>query len=354
MAARVSVGGFLLHLCLGTMYCWGNLTTYITSYLRGFEPDLSTSSTLVVFGLAMIGQACSMYAGGKLEQHFGPKRTAIAGLLLVVASALAASFCRTVAELAVSYGVLFGTGVGIAYACPLVAGMRWSPARKGLINGIVTAGFGLGAFVFDFVITAFVNPDDLEPCSYGGPGLCNASTPHVPINPLEAAKACCWADPTNNATKFFNPQGAVARKIPQLLQLLAAVYAVVGFVGCLLIENPPGDREAPASPAPTTGYDATGERSMEPLLSARNTPGRMINADDDVDHHIRAVGRARDMRTRDVIRSPQGWIMGLMFLLTASGGVFMLGTCVSALPISPPLLKRCSPPESPRRCMPVS
>ena len=28
------LGGFLLHLTLGTLYCFGNMNTYMTSYLR--------------------------------------------------------------------------------------------------------------------------------------------------------------------------------------------------------------------------------------------------------------------------------------------------------------------------------
>ena len=28
------MGGFLLHLTLGTLYCFGNMNTYMTSYLR--------------------------------------------------------------------------------------------------------------------------------------------------------------------------------------------------------------------------------------------------------------------------------------------------------------------------------
>ncbi len=32
------VGGFMLHLTLGTLYCFGNLNTYITSYVRKHVP----------------------------------------------------------------------------------------------------------------------------------------------------------------------------------------------------------------------------------------------------------------------------------------------------------------------------
>ena len=32
------LGGFLLHLTLGTLYCFGNMNTYMTSYLRTHVP----------------------------------------------------------------------------------------------------------------------------------------------------------------------------------------------------------------------------------------------------------------------------------------------------------------------------
>ena len=32
------IGGFLLHLTLGTLYCFGNMNTYMTSYLRTHVP----------------------------------------------------------------------------------------------------------------------------------------------------------------------------------------------------------------------------------------------------------------------------------------------------------------------------
>lgn len=35
-------GGFLLHLTLGTLYCFGNMNTYITSYIRTHVPGQVT------------------------------------------------------------------------------------------------------------------------------------------------------------------------------------------------------------------------------------------------------------------------------------------------------------------------
>jgi MFS family permease len=50
-----------------------------------------------------------------------------------------------------TYGFLFGLGVALAYAPPMGVAMRWFPRQKGLVNGIIVGGFGLGAFIFNQV-----------------------------------------------------------------------------------------------------------------------------------------------------------------------------------------------------------
>ena len=41
--------------------------------------------------------------------------------------------------------------------------VQWLPNRKGLVNGCVVAGFGGGAFIFDQVQTAYINPHNKSP-----------------------------------------------------------------------------------------------------------------------------------------------------------------------------------------------
>lgn len=62
----------------------------------------------------------------------------------------------------VTYGFMFGFGVGITYAPPMNAAMKWFPKHKGLVNGVIVAGFGGGAFIFDFVQTAYLNPNNIQ------------------------------------------------------------------------------------------------------------------------------------------------------------------------------------------------
>ena len=56
------MGGFLLHLTLGTLYCFGNMNTYMTSYLRTHvkgqvRPIIDTSiHTRVLETLSVLGE----------------------------------------------------------------------------------------------------------------------------------------------------------------------------------------------------------------------------------------------------------------------------------------------------------
>ena len=51
------VGGFALHLTLGTLYCFGNLNTYITSYIREHvHREITYSDMIWIPTLATIAQ----------------------------------------------------------------------------------------------------------------------------------------------------------------------------------------------------------------------------------------------------------------------------------------------------------
>lgn len=68
----------------------------------------------------------------------------------------------SVVATAITYGTLFGLGTALAYTPPLGVAMRWFPKSKGLVNGIIVGGFGLGAFIFNQIQTAYLNPVNKE------------------------------------------------------------------------------------------------------------------------------------------------------------------------------------------------
>ncbi|KAK0059761.1 oxalate:formate antiporter-like isoform X1, partial [Biomphalaria pfeifferi] len=118
------------------------------------------------------------------------------------------SFALTI----ITYGAVFGFGIGIAYAIPLACCMRWFPERKGLVNGLVVAGFGGGAFIFNQVQTAFINPDNLQ------------------------------ADKEVNGEKYF-VEASILDQVPYVFLLLGGCYAGMQLIGSLLLCNPPASEE---------------------------------------------------------------------------------------------------------------
>ena len=79
---QVVLGGILLHLTLGTLYSFGNIQTYLVSYLRAHADDshdFRYGDSTWIFTLATTGQAIAMFFGGKLEQRIGPRKTVLLG-----------------------------------------------------------------------------------------------------------------------------------------------------------------------------------------------------------------------------------------------------------------------------------
>ena len=60
------------------------------------------------------------------------------------------------------YGIGFPIGIGLVYYTPIVCCWEWFPEKKGLMTGIIVAGFGFGSFIFGFVSTAIINPEDAK------------------------------------------------------------------------------------------------------------------------------------------------------------------------------------------------
>ena len=83
MAGVLSIiGGFLLHLTLGSLYCFGNMNTYMTSYLRTHVPGQEHklySDAIWIPTLATLGQGTFMTFAGHLEERIGVRATILLG-----------------------------------------------------------------------------------------------------------------------------------------------------------------------------------------------------------------------------------------------------------------------------------
>ncbi|XP_033733057.1 oxalate:formate antiporter-like isoform X2 [Pecten maximus] len=208
----VIVGGILVHLSLGTVYTFGNMTPYMTSYMRkkNVSAELTYADSLWISAVATMGQGASVFIGGILQRKLGTRLTTLLGGWISSAGVLLTYFTikSSFGLTALTYGGLFGFGVGIAYASPMGCGMKWLPDKKGLVNGLVVAGFGGGAFVFDQVQTAYLNPSNL---------VANKAAGH---------------------DKYFD-QDSILDRVPSMFLILGGCYAAMQLIGVILLKDPP-------------------------------------------------------------------------------------------------------------------
>jgi len=139
--------GLLINLCLGTIYSWSVFVAPLTSY---FTKDLgltvTASDVLLPFSVFLAFFALTMLFAGRYIEQYGPRNVTIIGGVLTGLGWLLASFATSVPMLYVLYGVIGGTGVGIAYGVPVAVAARWFPDRRGFAVGLTLLGFGFSAF----------------------------------------------------------------------------------------------------------------------------------------------------------------------------------------------------------------
>ena len=153
----IVIGAILIQLALGTIYSWGTLTIFVSPYLNEMR-----EVTVFIFGVGLLSFAITMIFAGQLQQRYGPKKIAILGGILIGIALILSAFMTSFIGLLITYGVIFGSGIGFGYVCPIASASKWFPDKKGLINGIAVAGFGMGSFIFNYVINALANPTGLK------------------------------------------------------------------------------------------------------------------------------------------------------------------------------------------------
>jgi OFA family oxalate/formate antiporter-like MFS transporter len=92
--------------------------------------------------------AVVMVFAGRAQDKFGPRLVATIGGAMMGLGLMVASFASkdSIWLLVLGFGVLGGAGIGLGYASATPPAVKWfSPSKKGLITGIVVAGFGLAS-----------------------------------------------------------------------------------------------------------------------------------------------------------------------------------------------------------------
>jgi OFA family oxalate/formate antiporter-like MFS transporter len=137
---RAVAPALLLHISIGTVYCWSVFKQLIADELNVSSGTIEWGFSLAIFFLGM----SAAFLGPMVERDI--KKSALISTICFVVG-----FAGTGVSIAlhfvpgvfIFYGAVMGIGLGIGYLTPVKNLMLWFSSNKGMATGIAVAGFGL-------------------------------------------------------------------------------------------------------------------------------------------------------------------------------------------------------------------
>lgn len=267
----IAWAGVIVMILAGTVYAWSNFTQPLVASFGWTATEVS-----LVFGLAIFFIGIGAVVGGRWQDQVGPRTVTITGIVLWgLGNLLAAVGPHDVWWWDLTYGIIGGTGNGMAYITPVATVTKWFPDKRGLASGMVVMGFGLGAFIYGFVLKA------------------------IPAFVTASKDASAYADARAAAITAGTPFDAAAHALPAtdvsavatVLLVSGIVYAVLGGLCAMLLQNPPA------------GYSVAGATAAAASQEGSYTPAQ-------------------------VLRTPQLYLLWLMLFVNVVAGILIVSNAV--------------------------
>lgn len=136
--------GVIAMLFAGVLYAWSILKAPLTTEFGWGASELALNFTLAMSFFCIGG-----LLGAQISKRIGYRIALIIAGVLSAAGFILTAYLRdsSVLMLYVSYGVLAGLGIGIAYNVLISTVSAWFPDKKGLCSGCLMMGFGASALV---------------------------------------------------------------------------------------------------------------------------------------------------------------------------------------------------------------
>lgn len=137
----------------GIIYGWSILKAPLAAEFGWSVSALSMNFTLTMWFFCFGGML-----GGVMKNKLGIRTTGlISAVLSMLGFFLASAIKESVGMLYLSYGILSGLGIGIAYNCIISTVSAWFPDKKGLCSGVLMMGFGASALVLGSLADAIIS-----------------------------------------------------------------------------------------------------------------------------------------------------------------------------------------------------
>lgn len=234
-------------ICLGTVYSWSLFTNPLIASF-----GWSTQQTTLTFELAIFFLGVGAVIGGRWQDRVGPRTVTIVGAILWGLGVLLAG-AGTVGLgrfwLYLTYGVIGGLGLGMAYISPVAMVTKWFPDKRGLGSGMVVMGFGLGAFIYNQIVTRI-------------PSFAGAAKAATKFTTAKAA--AIKAGTTFNAAQYALTPDQV-HAIMMTFIVSGIVFLVIGTLCAMVLRNPP------------EGYTVPGAVAAASAAGPSYTPGEALS-----------------------------------------------------------------------------
>ena len=208
---RGAIPALLLHMSIGTVYCWSIFSQEIADYIGW---DKSAAEWAFSFAIFFLGMSAA-FLGNVVEKDIH-RSSLIATICFSLGMAGSGFFIWyggnhqhslvSLIGIYICYGFIMGCGLGTGYLSPVKTLMLWFEDRKGLATGLAVAGFGAAKAIASPIMTAMLA------------GLSGV----VVVDGVE----------TSDGTGVY-----------KMFYVLAVVYFIMMFVGHLLLKKPAGWHE---------------------------------------------------------------------------------------------------------------
>lgn len=269
----IALAGTVVMICLGTVYSWSLFTRPLIAAFNWSNTDVSTTFAIAIFFLGV-----GAVIGGRWQDRVNPRTVTIVGVLLwgigvLLAGAGTPAFGKW--WLYLTYGVVGGLGLGMAYITPVAMVTKWFPDKRGLASGMVVMGFGLGAFIYNQIV------------------------PRIASFAVAAKKATAFVTAAADAKKsgaVFDPtqyalSSADISAIMMVFIVSGIVFVLIGGACAFLLANPPA------------GYTVGGAVAS-------------------------AAEHGRSYTPSEVLATPQFYLLWLILFLNVTAGILVISNAV--------------------------
>lgn len=150
-----------INLCLGSIYAWSVFSSAMTDYFNtSLGMNVTPGDLAIVYTIANSVGPITMISGGWFNDKFGPKKVILVGGIMWGLGMFLSGFATSVGFLIVTYGLVGGLGLGMAYGSTISTCVKFFPDKRGLIGGITTAVYGMSSVILPPIVTVVVQNTD--------------------------------------------------------------------------------------------------------------------------------------------------------------------------------------------------